>query len=707
MRYLLSFFVLVFSFFVILSCDVSAKKKSIRTAKDLYKSASHGTRTPTHAAVLFSEWKDLLDKPCVFDRYVTFLKDHGDWPLLDLIQKKAEQTLSYQDQDFDCTHIETKEHLRKIVNFFKDYPPLTGRGQFIFARGLVALSEEAAAKKAFSRLITEFIVPQDILSMLSSFVSYLPFTWAAQQANFALLMNNDQAAEAAMTYADNQAKKIIHLRRQVQSKDQSGIEEAQKMLKTQKGLQDLAFDVISYYVSVDQEKYDNKAFDLIKDYTFVNESIYPEVYWKVRHRLARNLINQKRFKDAYIVLKPNGYIKMVALNQKLKAYDEDTITAITTTCWLGIAFGNDSLSCLTALQNLEPNVQSPISKARILFWMAKAYVALNQSSLGVQKLLEASSYKSTFYGQIAISMLKRPEFTALQKIWKIKITLPKDNLFPNPIISNKKRRQFESLDLVRVIYNVPDAINLQNRDLFFNALLELDNSVAFRKMIFELAHKKISLSYAILMSKRKHMTFRFVYPLLRPSTCKDSIDKIVPKTIYKDFLPALVHAIIRRESAFDESAISHKNAKGLMQMIDATASSEVILLKKNFGLSVSQPINLLDKKTNLTLGTSHLYSVLKENNGNLVLTLATYNAGPKPVERWMSLFGNPEDPKVDIINWIEFISYSETRNYVQRVLENLTIYEQLLNERSGKKVTTDLMERIKPRMKQSLIPSGA
>jgi soluble lytic murein transglycosylase len=134
--------------------------------------------------------------------------------------------------------------------------------------------------------------------------------------------------------------------------------------------------------------------------------------------------------------------------------------------------------------------------------------------------------------------------------------------------------------------------------------------------------------------------------------------------------PPLLYAMTRQESAFDRGAVSVAGARGMMQLMPATAKDVARLLQIPFSL----PRLTTDVRYNLTLGREYLNGLLNDFAGSYVLSIAAYNAGPARVRQWTRDYGDPRGKKVDVVDWIESIPVSETRNYVQRVLENLQIY---------------------------------
>jgi len=140
----------------------------------------------------------------------------------------------------------------------------------------------------------------------------------------------------------------------------------------------------------------------------------------------------------------------------------------------------------------------------------------------------------------------------------------------------------------------------------------------------------------------------------------------------------LVLAVIRQESEFDEDATSYVGARGLMQLMTYTAK----LVAKQAKLSYSKN-NLKNPDYNIKLGSYYLAGLLEEYEGSYPFALAAYNAGPKRVKYWKKINGNPQKEDINYVDWIELIKFKETRNYVQRVLENVNVYKYML---SGKPV---------------------
>jgi soluble lytic murein transglycosylase len=142
---------------------------------------------------------------------------------------------------------------------------------------------------------------------------------------------------------------------------------------------------------------------------------------------------------------------------------------------------------------------------------------------------------------------------------------------------------------------------------------------------------------------------------------------------------AMVYAIARQESAFDPRAQSGVGARGLMQLMPATAKRTA----QRFGLGFDVDRLIEDPVYNAKIGSAHLGELMDDWKGSYILTFASYNAGGGNVKKWIDAYGDPRRPGVDPIDWVERIPFSETRNYVQRVMENLQVYRHRLEERSA------------------------
>ena len=149
--------------------------------------------------------------------------------------------------------------------------------------------------------------------------------------------------------------------------------------------------------------------------------------------------------------------------------------------------------------------------------------------------------------------------------------------------------------------------------------------------------------------------------------------------------PAIVYSIVRQESWFNPKTVSSANALGLMQVTPAGK-----YVARKFKVTFDQKRLLSDMPYNVQMGAAELGDVIKDYRGSYIMAFAAYNAGRGRVREWVERFGDPRDPKVDPIDWVERIPFSETRNYVQRVMENVQVYRVRFGGSSRLLIEADL-----------------
>ena len=120
-----------------------------------------------------------------------------------------------------------------------------------------------------------------------------------------------------------------------------------------------------------------------------------------------------------------------------------------------------------------------------------------------------------------------------------------------------------------------------------------------------------------------------------------------------------------------------------MQLLPATAQAQA----RREGIPFERAALTTDGQYNVTLGAAHLADLVDDFNGSYVMAIAAYNAGGHRVREWVSDYGDPRARSIDIVDWVELIPFSETRNYVQRVTENLQVYRHRL---AGRPVAIEL-----------------
>jgi len=369
------------------------------------------------------------------------------------------------------------------------------------------------------------------------------------------------------------------------------------------------------------------------------EPEFAALLWRERAIQIREAIEAKAFDDAYLLAAGHNQ------TQGIGFADGEWLAG-----WIALRFLSDPEKAFRHFTVMHGNVGTPISRSRGAYWAGRAAEELRDRAAIETWYGRAAEHGTTFYGQLAAGRLGQggPELTL--------------DAWP----SAEQARAFRNRDLVRTAMALR---SLRMDDLAERFLLtltvRLDDPVD-AILLAELAREKGLPKIAVFTARRAARMGASLIERGYPTLALD------PGSVPE---PALVHAIIRQESSFDPRAISRVGARGLMQLMPATARQTAASIGEGYDLGSL----LTDPGYNITLGRTYLRQMLERFEGNYVMAIAAYNAGPHRVDQWIRRNGDPRDPGVDIIDWIELIPFSETRNYVQRVLEAVQVYRTRLS----------------------------
>ncbi len=365
----------------------------------------------------------------------------------------------------------------------------------------------------------------------------------------------------------------------------------------------------------------------------------PDAWWVERRVMTRELFELKDYRNAYRIAAAHA-----AESSSQRAEAEFHAG------WLALEYLNDPKAAARHFAVIQTISKMPLSQSRAEYWLGRAAEAAgNRGEAGRQYQL-AAAYPTTFYGQLALAKLG---------VKSLPIAAP-----PKPDASDKKR--FASLELVQVMQRLTD-IKYDDRNTIFMRYLA-DTLTDPTQLALLTGMVKDDHTLALQLGKTAASRGIRVDSLAFPTSA-------IPKSANTGSVDrAVVYAIARQESSFHPGAISKAGARGLLQLMPATAKQ----MAKKAGVSYSQARLTSDPGYNATLGAAFLGHLIDRYNGSYVMTFAAYNAGPSRVTEWIRLYGDPRDPKVDVVNWIESIPFTETRNYVQRIMENVQVYEARL-----------------------------
>lgn len=372
-----------------------------------------------------------------------------------------------------------------------------------------------------------------------------------------------------------------------------------------------------------------------------------DLWWDERSILARRALRDGAVTDAYRVVKDHG------LEQGADYAEAEWMAG-----WIAHRFLHDHQVALRHFIAMSTAVSYPVSKARGAYWAARAAEAAKDASTAEIWDRVAASYPTTFYGQLAAARLGPTTVFALP---------------PDPEPTADETADFDKHELTHAVRLIA-ALGLKDEMRpFVMQLAESRASPGWRHLTAALARSHGRTELAVAVAKRSSRAgFELAqagYPQFEPPRPpKSAAGKEAPEV-------PLVLAVVRQESAFQPEATSRAGARGLMQIMPATAQS----VAKGYKLPYAPQKLTADPAYNLKLGQAYLRDLLDEFGGSYVFALAAYNAGPKRAREWIKVNGDPRGTLEDVIDWIELIPFEETRNYVQRVLENLQVYRLRLN----------------------------
>ncbi|MBT6221825.1 MAG: lytic transglycosylase domain-containing protein [Rhodospirillaceae bacterium] len=373
---------------------------------------------------------------------------------------------------------------------------------------------------------------------------------------------------------------------------------------------------------------------------------HAERWWKEFAYLARKELQKGHVSEAYRITKNHGAAKGAAFA------DAEWMSG-----WISLRFLKDKNVARRHFTNLYKKVKYPVSRARGAYWVGRAYDALKNKSNAEAWYKTASGFPTTYYGQLAIARLSSVQG----------LELP-----PQPKISKKILANFKKHDLTRAIRILDEIGERKRLKPFVRRLAALDPAPEWQVLTGNLSRQLGRLDQTISIAKKARQKGILLpdigYPIIRLP--KTSINRQGHLAEYP-----LILAMIRQESAFYVKAKSHAGARGLLQLMPATAKK----VAQQIGISYSKGRLTTDPAYNLKLGRHYLEGLLGDFKGSYIMAIAGYNAGPSRVKRWVRKFGDPRDSSVNAIDWVEMIPFDETRNYVQRVLENLQVYRSRLS----------------------------
>ena len=587
----------------------------------------------------FIQWRHLLtnrNNASYYD-YQQFIDKNPDYPRIGRIKYLSEHKLSTE-----------KVSPKKIIKKFSEEAPLSGFGEMILGESYIINGESAKGinliKKGFEKAE---LSKSDLRFFRKKYKKYLNSEDYIKRAKYLAWENKYWDLKRMLRYLPKDEQLLYTARQLLMSKSygvDNAIAKVPDRLKNDSGLN---YDRLKWRRK--RGRVDSSLEILLK---VPNNKIYlvrPEKWWKEREIIGRSLIYKKKYELAYKVVSKHSMVE-----------GPEYAAAEWMSGWIALSFLNDPILAVEHFDNFFNNVGYPISLARGAYWLGRSYEKMGSKDLQNKWYQEASKYLTTYYGQLAFLKIN-PDKTF--------------ELDLEQVVDKDYKKKFENKGLVKVIY----LLNELNKDKYTKHILrhlalddiEKGSEILAAELATNISRYDFAIQIAKIASYEKRFLNNYNYPII--GTPKIINGRKIPETPF-------ILSIIRQESEFDMKANSSAGARGLMQLMTYTAK----LVAKQAKLPYSKSRLTTDPEYNINLGSHYIAGLILEYDGSYPFAIAAYNAGPKRVKYWKRLNKNPQKNQIDYVDWIELIKFKETRNYVQRVLENYNVYRFVVEKRPVK-----------------------
>ncbi len=597
------------------------------------------TVAPESAADALVQWDRLRreDYPATFSELSSFLRQHPGWPLETQMRRRAERL------------IEAATPLPDRVTYFAAFPPLSAAAKYRAAEAYVAVGRGADAVRLARQAWVSDGLPLALEAELG-----LKF--------FGTLTPDDHYARADRLLWSGQSSAVIRMGALIPAARRAVID-ARIALKTDAvdAAQQLAnlspAEHLDPGLIVDQVGWLRRALqvpqarELLADTAIVQGTPVDALRWmQLRRDMARGAVLDGQFDLAYRIAANHRTFPLGrALNSGSDA-ERDVYTDLEFLAgWTALRNLDRPATAMDHFQNYRNAAKSPLTQARGDYWAGRAAEAAGAVARSRRFYESAAIHPDFFFGQLSAERLDRP------------LTLP----VSKPIsISSQARDRFEANEVVKASHILGELGDRVRQTILLKHLAETAGTLEQQRLVADLAPSLDRPDIGVLVAREARNDGELA--LLDAAYPRLSVGPLMGNN-------SLVHGITRQESRFDRAAISPANARGLMQLMPATAREQAGKL----GLPFDVDRLIGDQQYNATLGSAYLQRLVDRWGGNAMLAVASYNAGAGNVNKWIRANGDPRAPDVDVIDWIERIPFSETRIYVWRVLENSVMYDLL------------------------------
>jgi len=629
------------------SSTSSDDKEALESVIELVRKHKPADATQAEAAISdplarkLAEWIVLRsdDNGASVERYRAFITANPSWPSQTFLRRRLEAAL-WDDHRDDAT----------VWSWFETESPISAKGKFSLARAMIGRGDKANAERLVRDAWRNDTMSEDTenasLDLFGALIT--PGDQKARMDLFLYGSEHEMALRAAKRLGSGE---VALAKARIASYHKAPNTRALLEAVPSELHNDPGYLFSRIQLLRREEKFAEAAQLMMSAPKDPNRLYNLDEWWVERRLLARKMIDVGEHRTAYLIARD------AALPSRDIYKTEQEFTA----GWIALRFLDDPATATQHFARIGAGSANPTTLARAGYWQGRAAEAAGHSQEAHTAFAAAAEQSTSYYGQLA----------------RAKLGLPQIELNGAPAARGRGVERLEIVRAVQLLYELGEgeiAVPIfadagENGDT--DALVGLG----------ELAAHQGDARGMLLMGKsalNRGLPFDFyAYPVMG----------IPPfKSIGPDVEPSIIYAIARQESAFNPAVVSPAQAYGLMQV---TPEAGKYVCKK-YGANFDLARLKTDPVYNAALGAAELGGLIDDYRGSYIMTFAAYNAGRGSVKKWIDRYGDPRDPKVDAVDWVELIPFAETRNYVQRIMENLQVYRARFGGGTRLQIEADL-----------------
>ena len=577
------------------------------------------------AAQKLIQWALLRDpnNTAGFDQYNSFIRANPDWPSIPLFRRRAEARL-WQERSDPAT-----------VRRFVDTQPTSARGRLALARAMLSDGDRAGATREVRAVWQSAELSADLeAAVIDSFRDELTPADDIARMDQRIGAKDFAAAMRAAKRVGSTQVAIVKACEAAETNFTKGGALLEALSKEAQG--DLGYVLcrLHWLLAHDDVAAAVKLLAEVSGDDLQRQDT--DEWWRELRTLARRLLDLNDPKTAYRVVREAASPANPYYRAEFHFMPG----------WIALRFLSDPITALQHFGKIDEGSSDPIVLARAAYWRGRAFEAIGEFDKMRAQYETAARYPTAYYGQLARARLGVNEISVRP--------LP-----PQAGLEGSTTDLRRALDMLYAIGELDLALT------FVSDLADSNSDIVALREIGELTSRHKDAQAMLVLGKTALARGLAMERYAFPEIGVPSYSPIAPPIDQ-----CMVYSIVRTESAFDQRDTSPANAVGLMQVTPEAGRDTA----QRFGVTYDWKRLVSDPVYNMQMGVAEVSALFREYTGSYIMTFAGYNAGRGRVRQWVAQHGDPRNPKIDAVDWVERISLAETRNYVQRVMENLQVY---------------------------------